>query len=105
MKAIVLLLSLIVLTLTVTPCCAFENEEECALEQKQANEKQTQKDDCCKDCSPFYTCGTCVGFVLATNQVVEMIKPEVKLPIYTSVYLTPEIGEFYPAVWQPPKLG
>lgn len=106
MKVIALFLSIIVITLTVTPCCAFENEEACALEKKEAgNQKQHQTDDCCKDCSPFYTCGTCIGFVVANKLVITVVKPEVSPIAYSNSYFSQEINGFYTSVWQPPKLS
>ena len=72
-KSIALLLSIIVLALTTVPCCALEERDTHAHQKEQKKEQhqcsEQQKNECCKDCSPFYVCGTCIGFT-ATAQIL-----------------------------------
>jgi len=104
-KFIALILSVIVLVLTATPCCAFDGSER-HLHQTVQTEKHAsgeQDDDCCKDCSPFYVCGTCIGFTVARQQVITFaIQP--KRVQHVTVYIPVRLPSVPITIWQPPKL-
>jgi len=102
---------MIVLTLTAVPCCALEDSrvhphEQSANEQKDQKEnKSAEKEDgCCKDCSPFYVCGTCVGFTISSYSLLAFTA-YLKPIQHGSIFLTAEIIQTTSTIWQPPKLS
>ncbi|RYZ54678.1 MAG: hypothetical protein EOP49_04545 [Sphingobacteriales bacterium] len=106
MKFISLVLSVIVLTLTAMPCCAFEGGEAHAHKARQIEKHacNEQDDDCCKDCSPFYVCGTCIGFTVTTQQVMTFAI-QLKPVLHGSVYVPVKLQMIPITIWQPPKLS
>jgi hypothetical protein len=105
-KFIALFLAIIVVTLTITPCCAFEGTESHADEivQKEKHECSERSNDCCKDCSPFYGCGICIGFTFATQQAVNFNLP-IKSVKHNTAYISVELNQIPLTIWQPPKLS
>ena len=96
MKFFALLLSLYVLFLTVTPCCAGD-----ACSETSATEQTTDGCDCC---SPFFACGTCSGFTFAAVIV------SLKIPEHPVRAAFGEKAQFLDdgiatSFWQPPKFG
>ena len=109
MKLFLYSLIALVLSTSMTPCCApFELEPACAGVKKDAccskEEKTTdepEKD--CGICSPFFTCGSCTGFSV---QAIVIFAP----------HDAPNNGKFFAHCslnfpddcfvdkWQPPKL-
>ncbi|HKG06684.1 MAG TPA: hypothetical protein VKB19_09520 [Pedobacter sp.] len=106
MKFIALFLVVIVLTLTITPCCALEGTESHAheMKEKQKHECEEQSDDCCKECSPFYVCGTCIGFTFSAQLYIgfTMVLKPVQ---HNTAYVPFKLPVIPPAIWQPPKLS
>jgi len=105
-RFLALFLSIIVFTLTLSPCCALEESEGHENESKQEKHHECDKpsDDCCKDCSPFYVCGTCIGFTLTTHHVVAVNIP-IKVVKHNTAYLPIKLPLIPLAIWQPPKLS
>ncbi len=92
MKIAGIILSFLVLTLNAIPCWDNCGDEEPV--EAHADTEQT--------CSPFLSCGSCVGFVLQEDL------PEISLDIQSSVseIESPEQGffsEFLESIWQPPQ--
>lgn len=106
MKLISLFLCIVVLTLTLVPCCALEENDGHAHQtvQKEQHECNEQDDDCCKDCSPFYVCGTCIGFTFA-SQATLTFALQVKPVQHNTVYIPIELSTVSTAIWQPPKIS
>jgi hypothetical protein len=106
-KFISLFLCLLVFTLTAVPCCALERSD-AGVQQMPAKEEQhkcTEKDDdCCKDCSPFYVCGTCVGFTINSYLAPAFIV-YFRTVKHESIYLIIELLQNHSVIWQPPQLG
>lgn len=99
-------MSIIVLTLTITPCCSMGGTESYEHEtvHKDKHECGEQDDDCCKDCSPFYVCGTCIGFTFNTQRPINftvVVRP-VK---HDTAYILTELPLNPLSIWQPPKLS
>jgi len=101
-----LLLAIVIATLTITPCCALEGSESHAHEtmQKETHECSEQNDDCCKDCSPFYVCGTCVGFTFTTQRAITFTI-HVRSVKHNTVHIPIELPLIAFPIWQPPKLS
>lgn len=98
---------MIVLALTAVPCCALEDSQSHVHERsenKKADKSTDKEDGCCKECSPFYVCGTCTGFTISKYS-----------PLTFAIYLNPiQHSTAYPPValpvipvtiWQPPKIS
>lgn len=60
--------------------------------------------DCCQDCSPFYTCGTCVGFTIE-HPVVIRFGLYIKPVLHHSVYHDNGLTLIPNTIWQPPKIN
>ncbi|MDX3917439.1 MULTISPECIES: DUF6660 family protein [Olivibacter] len=105
MKFVSLFLAIIVVVLSVAPCCALEGADSCAHEttQKEKHVCDGQSDDSCKDCSPFYLCGTCIGFTFTTQQAVTFAIP-IKPVKHNTAYITAGLPLIALSIWQPPKL-
>jgi hypothetical protein len=98
-KLLTLLLSLFVLTLSSVPCCALENSEA----DHPIHENSQNEDDCGQACSPFYTCGTCVGF---TPHYPDELFADYLRPIqHHSIYPPFELPQTAGSIWQPPQLS
>ncbi|MES2389395.1 MAG: DUF6660 family protein [Bacteroidota bacterium] len=109
MKFLCLILSLLVVLLSVRPCCAEDNCMEDTIERaeqcsKSPNEGEHEKQ--CRDCSPFFSCGSCTGFIPAQpfTLTLQLQIEEVPFIIYTS-YQQPDLKDVTLAIWQPPKLS
>jgi len=105
-KFLLLFLCLIVFTLTIVPCCALE-ESDNSLQKTSAKTEQQHKctakdDDCCKDCSPFYVCGTCAGFTI-NNYLAPVFTVYFRSVQHESAYLTVELPQISSVIWQPPQ--
>jgi len=105
-KFIALFLAFIVVMLTITPCCAVE-ESEGHTHETMKNEKHQcdeQDGDCYSDCSPFYVCGTCIGFTFTTQQLITFTV-QLKPVQHNTAYIPVELLLIPLAIWQPPKLS
>jgi hypothetical protein len=106
-KFIAIIFSVIVLALTIVPCCAVgENVSHIppSLQYEQHQEAEHQGDDQCKGCSPFYVCGSCAGFTV-TNLFALQFTPHTGYIRHESLYLSADPGENFASIWQPPKLS
>jgi hypothetical protein len=106
-KFLALLLSVVVLTLTTVPCCPFEENathvHETSSEEK--HDKCPEKnDDCCKSCSPFYVCGSCIGFTINNIPALTFVI-HLKPIQHNYIYIPVELRQMSSSIWQPPKLG
>ena len=93
MKITGIIFSILILTLSAIPCCLDSCTDEEPVEQQTDSER---------NCSPFLSCGNCVGFVLQENL------PKISLYIQPSVSEIefPEqrfFSEYSETIWQPPK--
>ena len=86
------------------PCCASEEREVQLHEivKKEKHECNEKDDDCCKECSPFYVCDTCIGFTTTDLPILTFVvyfRP-VK---HDTIYIPVKISAISTPVWQPPK--
>ncbi|MFD2517898.1 hypothetical protein [Salinimicrobium flavum] len=93
MKIAGIIFSILILSLNAIPCCWESCSEEEPVEEHTGTEQT---------CSPFLSCGSCVGFVLQEEL------PEISLYLQPSVteIKMPEnrfFSEFSETIWQPPK--
>jgi hypothetical protein len=97
-KLLTLLLSLFVLTLSSVPCCALENSEA----DHPIHENSRNDDGCGQACSPFYTCGTCVGFTPNLHWG-ELFADYLRDIQHNSIYPSFELPQTSASIWQPPQ--
>ena len=93
MKIAGIIFSILILTLSAIPCCW----DSCANEEPVEQHTDTEQ-----TCSPFLSCGNCVGFVLQEDL------PEISLDIQPTVSEIefPDqsfFSEFSETIWEPPK--
>ena len=101
MKFFALILTIYVLLLSSISFCWEENCNEDVIENS-AGSEQEQSDDP-STCSPFFSCGTCVGFTLTVGLD---IKDDF---CFIDSHYTPYQDIYFDCVpmkiWQPPKLS
>ena len=101
MKIVAYILSFYLLFLAAVPCCAFDTCKEKAVNERN---NDAEKNNDCKNCSPFATCGNCMGFTIAT----ESFRADIIKPLAERVFSDPVQGYFPQYIcsfWQPPRLG
>ena len=90
--------------LATVPCCSDDNCNDEIKTEYADNHSQDHKDSDCNTCSPFYSCGTCSGFVFSKSGVdfvkVYFIKDKL-IPIYKSQFS----DYFFAKIWHPPKIS
>ena len=102
MKIICFILSLYVIILSAKPCCT---DKDCVVINKEKTSKQTSNEKECFGCSPFFTCGSCVGFVTGKVLIVSLpLVMETAANEYAA-YRQPRITKISSAIWLPPKLS
>jgi len=105
-KLLCLLLSLFVVLLSARPCCADNDCRENALAvKKELAGKNTSPEKTCPGCSPFFSCGSCVGFIVS-KPVTHNLRPIAEnMDVSYKPYQQPNLKEIAQAIWQPPQLS
>jgi hypothetical protein len=63
------------------------------------------KEKDCAACSPFYSCGSCLGFILTAQIIYNgTVNKELSKRNYAP-YCQPQPTGLSPAIWQPPQLS
>ncbi|MHA3789008.1 DUF6660 family protein [Flavobacterium hauense] len=100
MKFLSIILSVIIMILVSTPCCSGTCQADSCKEKSSDKHK-----DCGDNCSPFYSCGSCTGFICsyAVSVAVE-VNPsyDILTPAHYTILL---ISRFPDSIWQPPKIA
>jgi hypothetical protein len=105
MKLLCLVLSMYVMLLSANPCCADNDCQAKPATKKEAAGKSPIKEKECPSCSPFFTCGSCVGFTVA-GIVTFNLAPQTATPVIKYYgYQQPALEEITLAIWQPPKIS
>jgi hypothetical protein len=73
--------------------------------QKELRSKPTSKDKECQGCSPFFTCGTCAGFIIEKKLTFDLSVSAESRELNYPDYQQPFIREISLSIWQPPKLS
>ncbi|MCC9166359.1 DUF6660 family protein [Pontibacter harenae] len=101
MKVLTVILAILVVALSVSPCCLTEN---CSDDEV----KTEGTDNHAKDvdvCSPFYSCSACIGFTVSSHSfepvTVALLLDNYNLADYQQRFFS----QFHHAIWQPPKVG
>lgn len=104
-KLLCLILSVYVLLLAARPCCTDNDCTAKTKEQKELSGNSPMKEKECNACSPFFTCGSCTGFIIVASGSVNLIAHAEAPAVYHDNYHQPLIEEVALAIWQPPKLS
>lgn len=102
MKIICLILSLYVIILSAKPCCTDNN---CVALGKEKTSKQVPAGKDCLGCSPFFTCGSCVGFITGKAVVISLPVVIESITNEYAAYRQPRVIKVSSAIWLPPKLS
>ncbi|WBL26566.1 DUF6660 family protein [Zunongwangia sp. HGR-M22] len=103
MKIVVLITSILVIILSIIPCCSFKidrNDEICV------NSLETEEDDhnaCDEPCSPFFNCGSCTGFAIQQNLEINFIQDDVEIIDIIS-YQNSLTNSYQYSAFKPPKV-
>jgi hypothetical protein len=104
MKLLCLLFALFVLVFSARPCCA-DRDCDGSSDQQQQHAHHPVREKECPGCSPFFSCGSCVGFI-ASKPTFLSIERTFETPERTYVsYVYPGLKEVTIAVWQPPQIS
>jgi len=106
-KIWITLLSFFVLLLSTVPCTALPSASKCSLEKECESQSHDCGNDCSGKCSPFYSCGGCIGF---TTMTTSALINEKALLISTKTVKTTTYNKFGNSafifkIWQPPKIS
>jgi hypothetical protein len=99
------MLSVYALLLSARPCCADKLCQQNISQQKNKIEKGASEEKDCPGCSPFFSCGSCPGFIVAkqlkaASPVLTELPFKAYMPYEQSSYKSTTLS-----VWQPPKLS
>ncbi|WP_367615749.1 DUF6660 family protein [Pontibacter vulgaris] len=100
MKVLTIILALLVVTLSVSPCCITDG---CASDDAKTEQSENHKEDS-DICSPFYSCSTCIGFTFSDYSVEPATFFQHKT-IHFADYRQSMFPPFYNSFWQPPRLS
>jgi len=104
MKTLCFILSLYVLLLGTVPCCSEDNCDDEKKTENPDNHSQDHKDSDRNTCSPFFTCGTCSGFIFIRTGLDFKKVPFIKNQLIT-VYKSQFTDGYFAKIWQPPKIS
>lgn len=107
MKTFATIVLFIVLFLSTVPCTAYAKHSECGIEINCEKDSHDCGNDCNGKCSPFYSCGTCVGFTLNLtsslfSKSLDFTTNEIVQPISYNKFVD---SSFICKIWQPPKIS
>lgn len=85
MKVLILLLIGLTLYLSATPCCTedFANSAE---DHSCEETSDCENIPCDEPCSPFYTCGSCTGFLVLELEAYFLLQEEVPCAVINSKF-------------------
>ena len=90
--------------LGTVPCCSDNNCNDQIKTENADNHSQDHKDSDRNTCSPFFTCGTCSGFVFIRTRV-DFKKASFIQDKLITVYKSQFTDGYIAKIWQPPKIS
>jgi len=100
MKFASFVLAVMVLMLSVAPCC----KNNCCIDDKTEQKAAPQDNNCKGNCSPFFACGSCSGFSINFT-FAEIKKPLLQPATQRLVFRVDQLPTISLPVWQPPQLS
>ena len=101
MKFLGYILAFYIILLSAVPCCSFDNCSEDKIEQSSNHE---QGDDDCGNCSPFFTCEGCGGFVFTAEPFNFQSTSSFQGKVFTG-YVESIVPDIHYEFWQPPRIA
>lgn len=107
MKIWISILSFIVLFLSTIPCSAYSKHSEYDIEKNCERDSHDCGNDCNGKCSPFYSCGSCIGFTINFNSIIISKKLDFSTDEVLQILSYDKFVEssFICRIWQPPKIS
>ena len=100
MKFFCVILSIYIFSLLTAPCCSEGN---CLEDPKLVQTDQdNHQDDDCNTCPPFFSCGTCSGFVYTLSEFRLNVIASHRVE-FTDSYKSPFAEGVIARIWEPPK--
>lgn len=101
MKVLTVILGILCLLISAYPCCIVDECDSHSIAEIAENEQEQEE---CGLCSPFITCGSCIGFIPNTAEFVTTLNPQL-LPFSNLFGLSFKSveAEYADRVWQPPQ--
>jgi hypothetical protein len=104
-KLLCLIFSFYVLLLSAKPCCSDNDCQGEISGKKELAGKTSSRHTECPGCSPFFTCGSCVGFILTKPLTITLpLISESYFKLYY-VYQQPHLEKVALSIWLPPKIS
>jgi len=104
-KLLCLILAVYIIVLSTRPCCSDNDCQGKIAAKKERADKSPAKEKECPGCSPFFTCGSCVGFVISKPLILDLkLFAESPAKIYAD-YNQPYVQQVSLSIWQPPQLS
>jgi len=103
-KLLAILLSVYVLLLAVRPCCTDDCIARSPVKKELAGKTSPVEKEC-QGCSPFFSCGSCAGFIVAKRVICTVKLIPAQQVEHNSVYQHPHLKQIALSIWQPPQLG
>ncbi|MFD2068901.1 DUF6660 family protein [Pontibacter silvestris] len=101
MKVLTIILIILVVALSVLPCCMAGSCSDNEVKTEQTDNHDNGVDTC----SPFYSCATCVGFTVSSSSL-ESVQPfRLFKSSYFAHYKQRTFTQYYHPIWQPPKIS
>ena len=94
------LLSFYILFSAVVPCSIVDNCEEDPTEKTSGSDNEKN----CNNCSPFSICNAASGFTLSSENITLIPLMLYNSPTYSEYYFSSK-SEYYPSLFQPPRVG
>jgi len=104
-KLLCLILSVYVILLSTKPCCADNDCQRKIATKKEQADKSPTKEKECPGCSPFFTCGSCVGFIVCKLLTINFPIVAKNHKTYHLAYQQPYIEKISLSIWLPPKIS
>jgi hypothetical protein len=90
--------------LSTKPCCTDDCQSG-VVSKKELSGKSPVKENECPGCSPFFTCGSCVGFIVCKPLTIVFPVVAEKPTTYHTSYQQPYIEKITLSIWLPPKIS
>lgn len=118
MRILSCLLLLIVVGLSMIPCCApiaksnlsqiAKLATQCCEDKKCHNtevpSESNENESNCTTCSPFFSCGSCSGFTSPT-EILTLTHLKIEMNNVYTIFKLEIDSDFFEIKWQPPKIS
>jgi hypothetical protein len=104
-KLLCLILAVYVIVLSTRPCCSDNDCQGKIAAKKERADKSPDKEKECPGCSPFFNCGSCVGFIVSKPFTITLPVIAENQTKYYSTYQQPYIEMVALSIWLPPKIS